>query len=456
LRTSRVEAHLRQMSETEFALGSLTRILSREMVANALVASGKVAQRACKLPPELVAWLVIAMGVFRRLSIQNVLVRVVESLGVPVRFGIAELPHGTTIAQARDRLGWEVLRTIFGQLGGSLASKYEPGALWRGLVVRALDGCTFLIPDSPENDSEFGRPGASRGGDKSGFPQMRAVFVLGVFTHVITHAIFGPYRGESELGLATKLADELTQGTLLLMDRLYYSFAWLAGLFLRGVPFITRAKTGKLTLKTRKIRRLPDGSFLTNLVCPRALRRKNQSLPDTITVRVIKYRAKGFRPLTLVTSLLDHEKYPAAEIGALYHERWEIELSCRELKTYQAGVRVTFRTKTPARVRQEAFGFLIAYNCVRGLMAEAAALKGVEPRRLSFVACLERIRAAIIAFDGRDPEQFYERLLLGLSRCVLPERRVGRSCPRAVKVKMSKWPRKRPGSKVVARSRDAH
>jgi hypothetical protein len=380
---------------------------------------------------------------------------VVENLGVPVRFGVAELPHGTSIAQARDRLGWGVLRTIFMQLGASLAAKYEPGALWNGLVVRALDGCTFLIPDTPQNDKEFGRPGTSRGGAKSGFPQMRAVFVLGVFTHVITHAIFGPYRGESELGLATKLADELTKGTLLLMDRLYYSFAWLAGLFARGVPFVTRAKTGQRTLKVRKIRRLPDGSWLAKLVCPPTLKRKNPTLPNTIQVRVIKVRAKGFRPLTLVTSLLDYRKYPAAEIGALYYERWEIELSCRELKTHQAGVRVTFRTKTPNRVRQEAFGLLVAYNCVRGLMAEAAALKGIEPRRLSFVACLERIRAAIIAFDGRDPEQLHERLLLSLSRCLLPKRRTGRRCPRAVKVKMSKWPRKRPGSNAVASRRSA-
>ena len=171
---------------------------------------------------------------------------------------------------------------------------------------------------------------------------------------------------------------------------------------------------------------------------------------------MIKFRVKGFRPLTLVTSLLDYEKYPAAEIGALYHERWEIELSCRELKAYQAGEQVTFRTKTPDRIRQEAFGLLIAFNCVRGLMAEAASLKGVEPRRLSFVGCLERIRAAIIAFDGRDPEAFQERLLLSLSRCVLPPRRVGRRCPRAVKVKMSKWPRKRPGSQVVAAPGSRH
>lgn len=452
MRRTCVESQLARVGETEFALGALARVLPPELVAETLAAAGKVAQRACKLPPELVTWLVIAMGLFRALSIQSVLARVAETLGGAVRFGPAELPHQTTIAEARDRLGWEVVRTLFARVAALLAKKYEPATLWRGLVVRALDGCTFRVPDSKANEDAFGRPGATRGGAKSGYPQMRAVFVLGVFTHVVTNLIFAPYR-ESELKTAAKLAKELKRGTLLLMDRLYYSFAWLATLTTRSVRFVVRAKTGKRALKRKTVRRLSDGSVLAKLLVPPALKRKHAKLPDAIEVRVIKYRAKGYRPMTLVTSLLDPLAYPAAEIGELYHDRWEIELGCREIKAHQAGAEVTFRTKTRDRVLQEAFGLFLAYNCVRGLMAEAAALKGLEPRRLGFVGCLERIRAATIAFDGRDPDRFYERLLASLAACVLPPRRVGRKCPRAVKTKMSKWPRKRPGSKVVATSR---
>jgi Insertion element 4 transposase N-terminal/Transposase DDE domain len=452
MRRNRVESELAGLGETGFALGALTTVLTREIVAEALAAAGKAAKRACKLPPDLVAWLVVAMGIFRGLNIQEVLARLVDGLELAVRFGPAELPHSTSITHARDRLGWEVINAIFKKLAAVLAAKHEPGVLWHDLVVRALDGCTFLVPDSAENDEAFGRPGTSRGGAKSGFPQLRAVLVLGVFTHIVTHAIFAPYR-EGELTIAARLAAELTPNTLLLMDRLYYSFAWLAGLLARGVPFLVRAKTGGRTLTVQKGRRLADGSMLAKLVIPAALKRKNPSLTDTLDVRVITYRKKGFRDLTLVTSLLDAAKYPAADVVALYFDRWEVELGVRELKTHQAGERVTFRSKTPDRIRQEAFGLLTAYNCVRGLMAEAAAQKGVEPRRLSFVRCLERIRAAIITFDGADPERFYERLLVSLGCCVLPKKRVGRKYVRAVKLKISKWPRKRPGSKVVAGSR---
>jgi len=447
-RTRFVEQILRQ-DETEFSLGALASVFPPGLITSAIASAGKQAKRLRKLPPDLVLWLVVGMGLFRALSIPSVLARIVGVLGMAVSWGLKELPHSTAISEARDRLGWQVVRTIFARLAAALAKKHEAENLWRGLKPRALDGCTFLVPDSKANDAGFGRPGTSRGGAKSGFPQLRAVLVLGVFTHLVTQLIFAPYR-QSELKTAEQLARQLKRGTLLLMDRLYYSFAWLAALKARRVHVVVRAKTGKRALKPKTIRRLADGSKLAKLVAPRALRNKHPSLPDEIVVRVVTYRAKGFRAITVVTTLLS-ETYPAAEIGALYHDRWEVELGCREIKTYQTATQVTFRSKTPSRVLQEAYGLFTAYNCVRALMAEAAAQKAVEPRRLSFIACLERIRAALIAYSGT--QAGYEALLDSLCCCVLPPRRTGRRVPRAVKIKMSKWPRKRPGVKAVARTR---
>lgn len=451
MRQTRVQNEIRRLDETNLELGALSTILTPDLLGEVLEAAGKTAKRLRKLPPDLVMWLVVAMSIFRGLSIQNVLARLADVFGSAVRWGPAELPHSTAITQARDRLGWEVVRTLFARLAAKLTQQHEPPLRWRGLVVCALDGTTLLVPDSKANDQAFGRPGTSRGEAKSGFPQLRAVFVLGVLTHLVTHVVFAPY-SQSELKTAEELARDLEKGTLLLMDRLYYSFAWLAGLRSHKLDFVVRAKIGKRTLKPKTVRRLRDGTTRAKLLVPRALKTRQPELPDDIEVRVVKYRAKGFRPLTVVTTLLEPKEFPAAEIGALYHERWEIELGCRELKTHQTATRVAFRSKTPDRVRQEAYGLFLAYNCVRGMMAEAAALQGVAPRRLSFVDCLERIRAAVIASDGDDPDA-YDRLLGRLGTCTLPPRRVGRRCPRAVKVKMSKWPRKRPGSQVVAVSR---
>src|SRR5262249_33431046 len=135
---------------------------------------------------------------------------------------------------------------------------------------------------------------------------------LGVFTHVVTQVILAPYR-ECELMTAAKLADELTPGTLLLMDRLYYAYEWLAGLMSRSVPFVVRAQTGKLALKIRKGQRPDDGSFAARLVRSYGLRHR-AGLRDTLEVRMIRYRADGFRPLTVVTTLLSCEEFPATEV----------------------------------------------------------------------------------------------------------------------------------------------
>jgi hypothetical protein len=151
----------------------------------------------------------------------------------------------------------------------------------------------------------------------------------------------------------------------------------------------------------------------------------------------------------LLTSLLDPERYPAAELVALYHERWEIELGYDEIKTHMLARQETIRSKTPQGVRQEIWGIAIAYNLVRLEMERAAAEANVEPNRISFVyalslVCREWQRAcAPRAAIGNIPRDL-ATLRLNLKRLVLPPRRPSRSYPRAVKIKMSNYARKRP------------
>jgi hypothetical protein len=453
----RIGRDLAELDESGPSLAAVSKILSPELVRETLAELGKNEKRLRKLPAVVVTWLVVAMGLFRGLSINNVLRRIAD--GLPgLSWGVAEVPCSTAISHARDRLGWEVVKALFQRVAEVLSRKHADEGLWRGLLLNVLDGTCFVVPDSPGNDAAFGRPGTSRGDAKSAFPMMRAVLVVGAWTHLVHHAAFGAYR-VGEITLAHELVPMLDAGSLLLMDALYYSFAWLAALIGRRVHFLVRAKVGERTLPFKRIRgKGSKTDYPARLTIPPALKKRQPSLPDTLSVRVITFSARRrsgeLRTITLVTDLLDEAKYPADEIAALYLDRWEGELVNRELKTHQVATQVTFRSQTPDRIRQEAWGLLLAYNCVRGLMAEAAALNGVQPRRLSFVDCLARIRAAIASLPGRDPADDLERLLTDLATCVLPNRRVGRNCPRAVKVKVGKFPRKRPGSKVVACSRD--
>jgi hypothetical protein len=171
-------------------------------------------------------------------------------------------------------------------------------------------------------------------------------------------------------------------------------------------------------------------------------------LPKTWRARALTYQRAGTpEPQRLLTSLLDPVRYPAAELVALYHERWAVELGYDEVKTELLDRAETLRSLSPAAVTPELWGVLLAYNLVRLEMARVAEAAGVAPTRLSFVGALHLIRDewlwSTFTAPGAIPRHL-ARLRDALLRLVLPARRCERGYPRAVKRKMSNYPRKRP------------
>ena len=155
---------------------------------------------------------------------------------------------------------------------------------------------------------------------------------------------------------------------------------------------------------TARETRLADGSYLTTIYPGEKDRRHRAS---GVRVRVVEYRLEGIadaEPLyRLVTTLLDPAAAPAAELAALYHERWEIEGALAELKTHLRGARAVLRSKTPALVRQEFWGLPLAHFAVRGLMHEAALKADEDPDRLSFLHAVRVVRRKLPLFAALPP-----------------------------------------------------
>jgi hypothetical protein len=171
------------------------------------------------------------------------------------------------------------------------------------------------------------------------------------------------------------------------------------------------------------------------------------SLPETFQARAITYQRPGFAPQLLLTSMLDRKASPAKEIVALYHERWELELGFGEVKTDMLDRQEAIRSKTPKGVAQELWAVGLAYNLVRLEMERVAEEAEVPPNRISFVMALRLIRdewmwSSATNSPGAIPGHL-RRLREDVARFILPERRQ-RTQPRAVKLKMSGYPRKRP------------
>jgi len=89
---------------------------------------------------------------------------------------------------------------------------------------------------------------------------------------------------------------------------------------------------------------------------------------------------------------------------------------------------------------------LIAYNLVRVMMARAAIAAGVDPCRMSFRNSLLEIRDFFLLAGSAAPgtlAKHYRALCEHLVLLVLPDRRRRRH-PRAVKIKMTGYLRKKP------------
>ena len=118
-----------------------------------------------------------------------------------------------------------------------------------------------------------------------------------------------------------------------------------------------------------------------------------EALPAELTLREVRVQVKqrGFRTraLVIVTTLLDHEAFPAREIAGLYRRRWQAELNLRSLKIVLQMDHL--RCKTPHRARNEFQMHLLAYNLIRRVMALAAFQERVPPWQISFKAALQTL-----------------------------------------------------------------
>lgn len=425
-----------------FAIEVFASVLRVKWINEALSECGRETRRVRKLPANFVMWLSVALGFYRTLSIKNVANRLGSVFGVGSLWDEGQEPTSGSLVEARDRVGFGPLRVLMHRLQQWLLATYREAMSWKGWLLVALDGTTMKVPDSEENRRRFGLPGTHRG-QRAAFPQLRALALVSVHLRFILGAWFAPYR-RSELRMALRAVADLPEKCLLLMDRLYAAWGWLWTLSERGHQFLVRVPKRN---RPRRVHRLGPGDWLVEARTSRSVRRRFPNVPKRFRLRELSVRIRG-QWYRFFTSLLDPAAYPAIELVQLYGQRWEEEIAFDEIKTHECAATTVnrpliFRCKRSRRVLQEAYGLVIAYNVIRELMAQAAQKKSLDPRRISFVDSLERIRAAALlmaAADTRSLQRIFEDLLASIARCLLPKRH--RRNPREVCIKMSSYPKK--------------
>jgi hypothetical protein len=349
-------------------------------------------------------------------------------------------PETTSYCQARDRLPegvcWELVR----RTGRAIHEKADTSWLFHGRPVKIIDGSTVLMPDTARNQAAYPQP--SRQAPGLGFPIARILVVFSLAVGTVLEAAMGRYQGKqtSELALLRMVIDEFRPGDIVLADRFFCSYWVIAALRARGVDVVVRLhqrRTADFRCGDRLGRRDHAVLWRKPAEVPDWMSREDyEAMPPWLAIREVRVPVKDktqrVRKLVIVTTLLEARACSAQELGGLFRQRWHAELDLRSLETHMH--MEMLRTKSPEMVRKEVAAHLLAYNLIRGIMAEAARSEGIKPRRLSFKGSLHTVREfeAAHLYDPERIERDLPRLVWSIGK-----KRVGdrpdRYEPRAVK-----------------------
>ena len=380
------------------AVGVLARTFPVELVDRVIDQFWRREQRVRQLPARLVFYLVLALCLFPQESYRSAMKILMQAFGRGADG--RSVPTAAAIGNARRRLGADPVETIVRRVIRPVANADTQGPWYRDWRLVAFDGTTFTVPDTEENDDEFGRPGSGRGDGKGAYPQMQAACLVELGTHAVFDARLEPYR-VSENKLIEEMFSALGPGMLVLADRGVYSFhRWMRAVD-TGADLLWRV-TSNLIL--RPVERLAEGSYIAEVIPPR------KSGVVSFRLRVIEYKLPDVQDgkdelYRLVTTILDPAQASAKDLAVLYHERWDIEGFFKQIKSVQLNADRIFRSKSPDGVRQEFWAHLAVHYATMRIVVDAADQAKLDPDRISHKNTVRIIRSRIWIPDSFPPDR---------------------------------------------------
>jgi hypothetical protein len=384
--------------------GLLEELLGRDAIGRALAEAPGSGRYESALNAKMTLVCVLVGCLFPGEGYDQVLAR---AFGIPgLRFWPGPVPTASALSQARERLGEHALRRLFEIDAETSDAELGLAALWHGLEVTAIDGTTLELDRNDTLACEFGSS------SEAGRPLLRIVGHVRAASRRWIAAEIGTYhQGENEL--ADRLLGSFRSGMVNLADRGFPSMERYLAAAGTGSDLVWRWKNDAGSLPARTLEHLPDGSELVVMRESAGMlsRRRRQSrnhaaprLPDTIarlvTFSIVTRTASGRSKTTrirVLTTLLDHEEFPAREIAELYARRWQIEIAFFHLKQSVRGGRRELRGQSPALARQEAWGLLLIHNLTATAVARAAVQAGTDPHLIPFAPALALIRDRVVA-----------------------------------------------------------
>lgn len=394
-------------------IGVLTRLIDRDLVDEAIRDADRREKRSRLLPARVVVYYTLALCLFFGDSYEEVMRKLTHglmSLGSWRKDWV--VPTTGAISKARMRVGAQPLQLLFERLARPMALRGTPGAWLRSRRIMAVDGVVFNLPDTDDNEEGFGRCG---GDNPSPCPQARVAALVECGTHAVVAARIDPWRTSERVQIHALLG-AFEPDMLIIADAGVYSYELWKAAYGTSADLLWRVSVS-LDLPVRRM--LPDGSYLSLVGDPAKKRRNRENTRkgystrvdvDVVEVRVVEYEIPNREGRTefirVITTILDPVEASAAELAAVYHQRWEEESVFGEIETdLRGGADVVLRSKHAETVRQEIWALLLTHYAIRHLMCEGAEQGDIDVDRLSFIRSFRAVRRQVsdqAAFSPRN------------------------------------------------------
>jgi putative transposase len=368
--------------------------------------------------------------------------------------------------RARAKLPASVLKRLARETGRNLEAQVPEDWLWCGKQVQIVDGTTFTMPDTEDNQKRFPQPSSQ--GTGTGFPILRMVVLMSLATAGLLDMAFGPYQGKEtgETALLRQLLADVPPGTILLADRYYCSYWLVAMAQALGIDVVFRMHQLR-DFDFRRGQRLGADDHVVRWNRPQRPKWMDQAtyegMPLTLTVREL--RANIGKPgcrtdeIVIATTLTEATTHAKEAIVDLYHERWHVEPDIFAIK--QSLGMDHLRCKSSFMIEKELWVHLLGYNLVRKTACQAAQLGDVHPRGVSFTATKQLLNAARVQMTQAGPTERIAQALLLLQELSKAQvgNRPGRCEPRVVKRRPKQYkhlrePRATARAKLLGHSRE--
>ena len=323
-----------------------------------------------------------------------------------------DAPTTSAFVQQRSKLSYSFFEDVFKLFN----QECTDSQLFHGYRLLAVDGTDINLPRNPEDAGSFIKPH-----NCEGYNLLHANMLLDLMSKTYFDCILQPKKKSDEQGAMFEMLsrNDFRGKNIVIMDRGYESYNTFGHFLemkdvhcicrvrqgkgelriLQGIPMrecdqmISRDVTTTQTNEDKRMKRIYicNGSTKGKTLSPNTkTHRWDQASPYTLNLRVVRFRiadnpneygdieGNPNNYETLITTL-PQDEFSVQEMKELYHMRWGIETSFRELK-YACGL-MNLHAKSKNSIYQEIFAHLIMYNFAQRIIQSAVISKSEESAR---------------------------------------------------------------------------